>query len=67
MYTYVIHTHGYQFTTALCDILDTDKISTIASYKALNPGIIISSSAIYGAPNIRATAIDMKEVLANGC
>lgn len=42
-------------------------LATIASYKALNPGIIISSSAIYGAPNIRATAIDMKEVLANGC
>lgn len=42
-------------------------LATIASYKALNPGIIISGSAIYGAPNIRATAIDMKEVLANGC
>ena len=41
--------------------------ATIASYKALNPAIIIAGSAIYGAPDIRETAVRMKEVLADGC
>lgn len=42
-------------------------LATVDSYKELNPRIIIAGSAIYGAPNIRETAIKMKEVLSSGC
>lgn len=42
-------------------------LATVDSYKALNPRIIIAGSAIYGAPNIRETAIKMKKVLSSGC
>ena len=41
-------------------------LATIDSYKALNPAIIIAGSAIYDAPDIRGTAVRMKEVLADG-
>ena len=40
------------------------KLSTIADYVALGPGIVIAGAALYNAPDIRQAVIDMKGALA---
>ena len=39
------------------------KQSTVASYVALEPGIIIAGAALYGAPDVRAAVLEMKGAL----
>lgn len=40
------------------------KMSTIADYVALRPGIVIAGGALYKAPDVRAAAVQMKGALA---
>ena len=38
-------------------------LASVGRYAALRPGIVIAGGALYGAPDIRAAVVAMKEAL----